>query len=119
MTTNLSQEFREVTYLSHLILESATDLLEKAVAQENWKLDDVNVRLFLNEVEVRNEKINPILDDWAERSYKQQVERDKKKLQDTQEWLRAMQDKEALDYEIDKRVKIKLEKMIDSLDVWE
>lgn len=117
MTTNLSQEFRTISYLSHLVLQSDKEKLQEAMSQENWDIKNVNICLFLDDVEVRNEKIEPILKDWARRSYEQKIEQDEKKLQETERWVKAMQDKEALDYEIDKRVKLKLEKMIDSLDV--
>ena len=80
MTTNLSQEFRTISYLSHLILKSDKEKLEEAVSQENWDIKNVNVRLFLDDREVRNEKIEPILKDWARRSYEQKIEQDEKKL---------------------------------------
>lgn len=119
MTTNLSKEFREISYLSHLVLESNKEKLAEAVAQEEWDIENVSIRLFLDEVEVRDEKIEPILRDWTNRMYKQKVDKAEKQLEDTQEWLKVMQDKEELEYEIDKRVKEKLQKMIDSLDVWD
>lgn len=113
MTTDLRTEFRKPSYLSHLILESDREKLAEAVAQENWDIENVNVRLFLDEVEVRNEQLEPILKDWANRLYKQKADNAEKQLKDTQEWIKVMQDKEELEYEINKRVKEKLQKMIE------
>lgn len=116
---NLHNEFRNPTYLSHLILESDKEVLHKVVDKADYDIEKVGIQVSLNGVEIRHELLEPILENWAKRMLKQKIEQQEKELKETEKWIVAMKDKEALDYEIDKRCKEKLQKMVDSLDVWE
>jgi len=118
-TIDLHNEFRNPTYLSHLFLESDREALQKVVAGADYDIKKVDIQVSLNGVEIRHELLEGILDSWSTRMMEQKIDQQKKELKDTQEWIISMKGKEALEYEVDKRCKEKLQKMVDSLDVWE
>jgi len=118
-TIDLHNEFKKPTYLSHLILQAELKDLSKITSAADYDVRKVDIQISLNGVEIRHELLEPILENWATRMMNQKMEQQEKKLKETDEWVVLMKDKEALDYEIDKRCKEKLQKMVDSLDVWE
>lgn len=116
---NLRKEFQNLTYLSHLILESDKYVLRKVVESVDYDITKVNIEVSLNGVKIRYDLLEPILKNWTNRLAKEKIELEHKKLKDTKEWIVAMKEKESLEYEIEKRCKEKLQKLIDRLDVYD
>lgn len=107
--TNLKQEFRKQSYLSHLILESERELLVGVCNAEGYDIEKVEVCVTLNGVVVRNEDLEALLDGWAERLAKQKIEKSKTRVE-------LLKECESLEDEVLKLAKAKLQEMVDGLN---
>ncbi len=70
---NLNKTFQDVSYISHLILESDSDKLSNVVQAEGYDIKNVTLSITLNGVFVRSEELESILKNWVDRMTEQRL----------------------------------------------